>query len=295
MIKGLQPRLAEGGKIKIGALGEERKAKSGRVYRLPEKLDHFVVTTAQRGRDGRLIEDKKLMRALRNGQGGEIRSLPVVVHSDDPEEIFPTTLALYSGQRLACRGDGETATRWQIQDGRKTGKTKQIKCPCEFLPNATRSNLGLVQISKDPPASTTCKLHGTFHCSIIAPGQAVAGAVHKWRTTSYISITHMLASIQQIKDAVGTIRGIPLRLRVAPVAVTPPGAPVSTVYCCHLELSESDIKGLQDRALEAARVRRELGTDDPQSYRALLQAPGHDESPSEESEIQQEFHPDYGE
>ena len=47
MIVNRTPTLPERGKIKIGQHGAERQGKSG-TYRLPVKLDHFVVTTLHR-------------------------------------------------------------------------------------------------------------------------------------------------------------------------------------------------------------------------------------------------------
>jgi len=39
------PRLAEVGKIKIGGKGKKVTSKKGAQFRVPEKYDHFVITT----------------------------------------------------------------------------------------------------------------------------------------------------------------------------------------------------------------------------------------------------------
>ena len=49
-------RLAPIGKIKIGRKGEERTSGGGGKYRLPEKLDHFLITTRARGADDNFME-----------------------------------------------------------------------------------------------------------------------------------------------------------------------------------------------------------------------------------------------
>jgi len=274
MIHGIQPRLAEAGKIKIGGLGEPRKAKSGKTYRMPRKHDYFTVTRTTRvggDPDADLEVDEALMAGLRDAgyadADGRIRTIPIVLHSDEIDEVFPTAYAMYSGRRAVCRGDGRTAER-------RDAPGVTIPCPCDQL------------------AARKCKPHGILHCSIALPGLATAGAVHKWRTTSIISITQMIGSLTQILQTVGVLRGIPLVLRVLPRQVEPDGAPPSTVYVCHVELRASDLAEVQRQALQLAQARAALrGADEvAASYRAMLQAPG-DESEEEQAEVQQEFYP----
>lgn len=269
MIHGIRPQLAEAGKIKIGGLGKERTSKSGNKFRMPQKYSSFCVTTTQRNQDGDLIVDESLMASLPKRADGKCVEIPVLLHSDDIEAVFPTAYAMYSGRKLDCRGDGQKALRWA------DGRTKQIEmdCPCPML------------------AERKCKPHGTLHCSINLPGHAVAGAVYKWRTTSIISIQRMVGSLQQILATVGVLRGIPLRLKVEPVEVSP-GDQSATVYCCHLELQAADVAQVQRDAFEARRVRAALagGRDLDAQYLQLVAPPGLDESPAEQSEVAEEFH-----
>lgn len=271
MIKGIVPTLAEGGKIKIGGLGPKKTSSRGNEFRAPVKLDHFLVTTTQRNAAGDLIIDTAIMEALPKGSDGKCREIPIVLHDDDIERVFPTTLALYTGKKLACRGDHETAVRYEMKNGERTGNVKEMKCPCDFLNAKTQP---------------VCKPHGTLHCSIRIPGHAVAGSVYKWRTTSLISIQRMIGSLQQILSICGTLTGVPLQLVLEPIQVTPVGAPASTVYCCHVELRAADIQQVQRQAIESAQMR--------QKVRALVSytPPAIDESDDEESEVAQEFHPD---
>lgn len=277
MIHGLIPTLAEGGKIKVGKLGETRKSKSGGTYRMPVKLDHFLVTKTTRDENGDLELDTAVMAALKKDADGQVRSIPIILHADDIEAVFPSTYAMYEGRRLSCRGDGQEATRWELgKDGRRTGKSAQIPCPCAFL------------------ESGKCKPHGTLHCSIAIPGVAVAGSVHKWRTTSIISVQRMIGSLQQILSLCGTLRGVPLWLRVEPLTVTPKGAPPSTVYCCHIELRAKDILAVQRKALQAAQMRRALGAGTDEAYKLIVAPPaGDQESVEEQDEVSQEFHPEH--
>jgi hypothetical protein len=274
MIKNLTPRLAEAGKIKIGGLGTKRTSREGKEFRVPVKYDHFVITGTQRDTHGDLELDTALMDALEKGADGKLHAIPIVLHGDDIDSVFPTSYALYTGKKCACRGDGERATRREIKDKEFTGKEKEIVCPCDYL-NADQG--------------PKCKPNGKLYCSIAAPGSAVAGAVHIWRTTSIISIQQMIASLEQIKNVCGTLRGIPLWLLVRPVTVEPPGSGPITVYCCHVELRVSDIEEVQRRALERAKIRRALGGDDG-AYRRMLTAPGDEETHEEMAEIEAEFY-----
>lgn len=276
MIHGLTPTLAEGGKIKIGGLGAERTSKSGNKYRVPLKFDHFLVTKTERDAKGDLARDQAIMDALPKDQDGKVRAIPIVLHSDTLDEVFPTSYALYTGKRLGCRGDGQVAMRWEIDKaGNRTGKTQEIKCPCPLLEEGT------------------CKPHGTLHCSIAIESVAVAGVVHRWRTTSIISIKQMLGSLQQILSLCGTLRGVPLWLRVQPKIVTPADGPSTTVYCCHVELRAKDVLAIQTKALKALQMRRALGGDNLLEYRNLVAPPaGPQESAEEQEEIAAEFHPE---
>lgn len=280
MIKGITPSLSEAGKIKIGYAGDERTSKkTGNVYRLPVKLDHFIITTKERERDkegneiknSNFILDEELMDLIANGKK-KITEIPIVLHSDKIDDVFPTAYNMYIGRRITCKGDGEKACSWEIgADGKRTGRTKEVKCTCKYL-GATKGKI--------------CKPNGTLHCSIATPGRAVAGAVHKWRTASIISIQRMIGSLEQIKSVCGTLRGIPLWLKLDPVKVE-----MGEVYCCHVELRAKDLLDVQRKALELASMRAALGGKE--FPRGLISVPGNDdESYEEQADVQEEFYPD---
>lgn len=276
MIRGITPRLSEGGKIKIGRKGEW--ARSGK-FQLPQKLDHFLVTTMEREESGNFAINTEIMDALPQGADGKVREIPIVLHSDDIDEVFPTSYARYAGRTCACRGDGETATQWEVKEGRRTGATKSKDCPCD-------------QREMDPPR---CKPTGVLHCSIAIEGLAVAGSVYKWRTTSIISIQEMIGSLLHIKQTCGVFRGLPLTLCLKPVRVNPKGAPQSTVYTGYVELRAKDLQTVQQQALQMAQMRQALQCDDQrnlQAYRALLSDPSEDnETDVEQRDIADEFYP----
>ena len=286
MIHGLTPRLAEGGKIKIGGLGEVRKGGSG-AYRLPQKHEYFTITSTQRGPDiegarGDLLIDQDLMLELTdlddNGEVQPLTEIPIVVHSDDIDEVFPTSYAIYTGRKLACRGDGKVAEQYIFDGKLRTNKIKEVACPCERLGR-----------DKDP-----CKPHGTLHCSIRVPGQAVAGSLYKWRTTSIISLQQVVGSLNHILATCGVLQGLPLMLCLRPMEVSPKGK-TNTVYVCHVELRAKDVEAVQQQALQMAQMRQTLASklsDARTTYRAMLEAPGEEEDGEEQAEVQQEFHPE---
>ncbi len=273
MIKGITPTFAEAGKIKIGGLGEERKKRDGPgTYRLPVKLDHFRVTKTTRGQDGQFELDEELMDRLPLDPDGKVREIPIVVHSDEIDQVFTTRYAKYVGRALACSGDGETATLYQIRDGKRTGEIETKACVCSDL------------------AAGRCKPNGILHCGIVAPGRALAGAVHKWRTTSIVSVQQMYGSLLQIKELCGGLRGALLVLRVKPVQVQPAGV-ITTVYCCHVELREQDLTALQNRLVEARRMRAVVAGEVP--YADVVQLPAAPDEPTEEqAEVGAEFYPE---
>ena len=271
MIKNLRGSLAEAGKIKIGGLGAERQKKGGGTFRMPQKYTSFQITKNYRDANGDLVTDTELMDALEKDPDGKVREIPIVVHSDEIDAVFPTSYAHYRGRKLACRGDGEEATK---ADGTK------CPCPCPLL------------------QQRQCKPNGTFHCSIAVPGHAVSGAVYKWRTTSIISIERMVGSLRQILATVGVLRGIPLRLRVEPVEVNPEGGAPTTVYCCHVVLKAADISAVQRQAFEDQQRRKALanGQDLDGEYLRLVSRPGEMESATEQAEVAAEFYdPETGE
>jgi hypothetical protein len=268
MIHGLEPSLAQAGRIKIGGLGEERPKKSGDgTYRLPVKYEHFLLVTDERDENGDLKVDTELMDEL-SSEGEALTAIPICLHSDEIDEVFTTTYAWYHGRKQACRGDGKNATQWAFKGNQRLDECREIPCPCDKL-----------------GAKNGCKPHGTLHCSIMAPEQAVAGAVHRWRTTSIISIQQMIGSLLHIKNTCGVLQGLPLWLVLKPVKVRDQ---TTTVYCCHVELRAKDINTVQQQALEMARMRNALSGELEQTrvrYKAMLEAP------EDEGAIADEFQP----
>ncbi|MBE0505873.1 MAG: hypothetical protein IBX50_04025, partial [Marinospirillum sp.] len=107
-VKNLTPGLVERGKIKIGMKGAARTSGSGSTFQMPKKLDHFLVTSMDRGNDNNYLIDQRIMEML----GSNPTEIPVKLVYDDPELNFPTRYAMYNGKTLQCTGDGNIA-KWR--------------------------------------------------------------------------------------------------------------------------------------------------------------------------------------
>jgi hypothetical protein len=283
----IQPRLIELGKIKIGSLGEERKSSGGGTWRLPQKLDHFLITTMNRDKAGSLIQDTDLMEYLASqgfaGTDGKLRELPISLLSNDVEDVMQSAYVWYEGKKCAARSDGKTLTK--LYDGRAR---KWLETPEEVDWKPEYAQL------KTDKGAPRFKLHSTFNC-IIAAKESRWGGVYKLRTTSVISAQQLYSSILHIRELTGgVLRGLPLRLVVRPVQVSPDGK-TSTVYVVHVELRGSSLDEVQQLALKRAQfelANRQALDKAKAEYKTLLALPGYRESAEEQSEIAQEFHPE---
>lgn len=211
-IKGLIPQLPERGKIKIGAKGDARATRQGNTFQPPIRLDHFLITTLERGPDDNLLRDEQMHERF----GDKPTELPVRLLYDDPELNFISRYACYKGRTLWCSGDGETAQRLT-----KDGKDHfEIACPC-ILSSPTYE-------PKAPGDEPKCRMNGAL--SVIIDGASGLGGVWKFRTTSYNSIVGIISSLGFIATVTGGIlANIPLLLRLQPKQGVHPitGNPVS--------------------------------------------------------------------
>lgn len=110
-IKGLSKirRVTRAGHIRIG---EKKKNKDGVEY--PWPIDHFIPDFTSESKQAAFVKK----------YGAHPKVIQICFHSNDPEEIFPQFYKCYgAGSGIKCRGDGETATRW---DGK--GGTVEVEC-----------------------------------------------------------------------------------------------------------------------------------------------------------------------
>jgi hypothetical protein len=224
-IKGLIPGLTEVGKIKIGCKGEERPTRDGKgVWQVPIKLDHFLVTTLERGKDNNFLRDNSLYARLKFSD--KPKEIPIVLLFDSVELNFQSRYVCYVGRTLACSGDGDKAI---------TADRKIIECPCP---------------KKEPTykGSDKCKMHGCLSCMIRGAGSV--GGVWKFRTTGYNSTVGIHSSLMLISTLTGgMLAGIPLKLYIAPkVATNPDDQKSLTIFVVGVTF-DGDIDALQQQTL----------------------------------------------
>lgn len=270
-IKNLTPGLVERGKIKIGMKGAPRQSKSGNTFQAPQKLDHFIVTTMERGQDGNFIADAEVMNRL----GSAPKEIPVMLVYDDIDLNFPTRYAMYNGKTLQCTGDGDTA-RWRNDDGTHM----MVQCPCHRQDPAYQG--------KDK-----CKITGTL--SVIIDGAEVIGGVWKFRTTSYNSVVGILSSLAMIKRVSGgVLAGVPMVMKLSPKAVVDPvRGGQQTVYIVSLEYRGS-VQSLRNQGYSTLLEQQKHGVrieQIEQQARALL-AYQPDPYEVEAEDIVPEFYPE---
>lgn len=282
---GFSASVVELGKIKIGGLGEERTTRGGKKWRLPKKLDHFIITGMHRNGRGDLIEDRELMEQLIEKYGdedGRLRQIPVRVLSDDINDVLQSSFAWYGNRRCGARSDGRQVT-WYYDP-----KTYEQYDPPKVEP---WDNAMLHWTDKQGK-----KLFKTHTClNVVVAGEAARwGGIYKFRTTSVISLRQLNSSLIHMYQLTGGIlMSMPMRLVVRPIQVAPDGK-ATTVYVVHCELRGSELRELQQMALEFARYRLEFKDQlrEVQSqYRRLLTGPG-DEPEDEQSLVAQEYAPE---
>lgn len=259
MIKNLHPKLCEQGKIKIGRLGDERTTKDGKsTYRLPNKLDHFIITTTGRDNTGNFTPNISLMKEIAervDEPADHLTTIPVYLLFDDIDSNFYTTYNCYQGKSRICTGDGEKAILL------KTGE--EITCPCPRL-------------DQDYKGPTPCKPYGRL--SVVLQSMDIIGGAWVYRTTGWNSVQDILGSLMLIKRVASRLSGIPLMLKLFPKTTQLPRGPV-TVYTVSLIFAGSALA-----LAEEARQHPMIGHDESI-------APDQTIETEEEAEIQEEFYP----
>ena len=264
MIKNLNPRLAEVGKIKIGMKGAEKTSGKGNKFRLPVKLDHFLVTTTDKGPDGNFIHDKCVMEAL----GASPTEIPIRLLFDDIDMNFFTSYQYYHGRKCLCRGDGESAERVH-QAGKPKEEIKTIKCDFEKCEFAVKGK---------------CKVSGILSCSL--PDSEYLGGVYRFRTHGWNSVSGILAALQFFQNNTnGVLQGLPLKLKFMKKSTEEHGnVPMVTVVLDGVEMMK-----MRQLAVTEAQNRRRLGVDIKQIEIAAVQT-GFMEDTDDPADIQAEFY-----
>lgn len=238
----LKPSLLQAGYIKIGKKGREITSANNKKFRVPMKLDHFIVTTMQRDIEDNLIQDEFVMEQLKSSAGDDggavldeknsnLTAIPVRLLYDDPNENLETRYARYDGQKCICTGDGVMAV---------TGDS-QVKCPCE-------------KIETDYKGSNPCKAHGTL--TVILDGTDL-GSCYLFRTTSIYSIRSIMGGLSLLCTVTGgKLAFVPLHLAIQPKTVNINGVGNAQIYVVSV-VFKGHINRLQERVLDNVRSETE--------------------------------------
>jgi len=230
MIKGLTPGLPELGKLKLGMKGAWTTSQGGKSFQLPQKVDHWIITTLERGPDGNFLKDEYVHHVL----GEEPKEIPITLLYDDPTLNFQCRWACFVGDSLWCTGDGEKAIRKQ-----KDGTDTVMDCTCE-------------RAAPDFNADKyRCKTAGVL--SVILSNMQTVGGVYKFRTGSYNSVINIMSSLALIQRTTGgVLAGIPLMLTVRPkTVIIPKTKRTMQVYVAGIEYRGS-MKQLADIGYQVA-------------------------------------------
>ncbi len=275
----LTPRQAEAGKVKIGRRSErQHTAKgSGRAYSPPQKLEtkdgpYFLITKTIRDQTGpeNFIVDTTLMATLAefSDKDKHLRRIPIMLDSDDIEEVFPSALTDYRGSKLWCIGSGagkDAATRYDREHPRK------VDCPCDLL------------------SSGECKPGGTLWFTILAGHDTIVGMRHAFRTHSWNSLRALQGGLLAVQRIVGTVCGVKLWLNVKHHLTKRRDGTWTKVPLVSVMIHADDIPNAQ-RNVIATRQRRLAVLQVPSEPVVLgLPGPGEGETERQQEEVAAEW------
>ena len=256
------PMISQIGRITIGNKGVSRGGKQ-----IPQKLDHFRITTNNKDAAGVFKLDQQATEIL----GEKCVEIPITLPFDDPTLVLRMEYAMYAGNKRMCHGDG--VNRATKLDG------TVIKCDRTTCPN-------FIGVGKEKK----CKLNGTL--SVFLPTVGKFGGVYRLRSTSYYSLTETFTTLMMIySETGGRLTGIPLKLTLSPRTVTPKGASSSnTVYIFNVVYDGTSKQMLDDYinvGAEQLRVREQIRRITANSVDAIWS----EETEEEQADTNQEFYP----
>ena len=291
--------LAIRGRIKIGRLGEVRKAKDGSRYRLPRKLDHFLVTTNERETvpegepPGNFLVDTDLQERLEHQYGSPLRKIPVVLPLDDIDAVYSSRFAAYRGrEKPLCSGDGEVAI-WRgadkvplfhggdtLPDEVQIASGQAIKCPGMDCPVYRGLYAGRRLVAK-------CRCNVRLVVAIL--GDETLGAAHLFSSTSFHSTRRLQTSLLFLAEkAAEKGQGLSetrMLLCLEQRTVTnPETGEEERAWVTHLEF-DGDIARVLESAAERQRALLSSGVEPPKTKLLADKIP-------EDSDHVDEFYPE---
>ena len=167
------PRL---GRIRLG-LKVQKIRQDGSTVEFPKEVNYFVSPPE-----------------VQEVYGPEPTTLDIMLPSDDPEVVFPQSLAWFGSTKgLKCTGNMEVAER--LND--KTGEWEKRTCPCEHY-------------KSDENPKGECTESGTL---IAILPKVNMGGTYEVRTGSYNSVVDINSGLDYIRALIGRISMVPLKLK----------------------------------------------------------------------------------
>ena len=266
MIRGMTPRLAEVGKIKIG----EKSKKMVRGHLPPKKWDHFKIATLLKDDAGRLEMDDNMNEII----GEKCTSLDIVLCYDDLAMNMSSSYAWFAQSKLVCMGNGQTAMR-----RKEDGSEEEIICN----PKECSAYKG-----------KKCNPYGRL--SVILTSANRIGGVYVLRTRGWNTIRNVLSSMAFIRKEAGEVlAGLPLRMTLLPMTVAPRDLAYNVkIYAVNIEYpgTLSELKQAGEKEMER---RLKLGINMKQTeerYRESVKARMKEEAEEDAKDIAEEFAPE---
>jgi len=124
----MSPQPQEIGKIKLGGRGKAHRTSGGVDSYLPERFDHFEVTTMERdGKNGPFKRDE----AVHEKVGAEPKELRGIIMYPEVEQNLMTSMRVYKGRKPSVKCDGDTQVNAQ---GKREPCTRLAGGTCECRP-----------------------------------------------------------------------------------------------------------------------------------------------------------------
>jgi hypothetical protein len=222
------PRL---GKIRLGI-----KVKNAKGVEYPKDVDYFVCPPE-----------------VQEIYGEKPKEFDVLIPASDPALYFPQALKWYMGARLVCKGNGETATRINIE----TGNMFEMACPCEQL--------------HDPQSNPKGPCRPRANLMVILPKVSMGGA-YQVDTGSTNNIVNINSTLKWVESMLGRVAWVPLTLKRVPTKIqTPDGTTTKSLLALEFKgnmqdaaaLRQSDWISIQGGAVPAALPPHVIDDDGP--------------------------------